>query len=64
MSEAAIRVEGLGKRYAIGGGITDWHPTLRDVIAERLDARSRGSQVAPVVPRASARWKSFGRFAT
>lgn len=35
MSEAAIRVDGLGKRYAIGG-ITDWHPTLRDVIAERF----------------------------
>jgi lipopolysaccharide transport system ATP-binding protein len=34
-SEAAIRVEGLGKRYAIGAG-TDWHPTLRDVIAANL----------------------------
>jgi lipopolysaccharide transport system ATP-binding protein len=34
-SEPAIRVESLGKRYVIGGG-TDWHPTLRDVIAARF----------------------------
>jgi lipopolysaccharide transport system ATP-binding protein len=35
MSEPAIRADGLGKRYKIGGS-TDWHPTLRDVIAEQL----------------------------
>ena len=34
-SEPAIRVEGLGKRYVIGGS-SDWYPTLRDVIAERF----------------------------
>jgi len=48
-SGAAIRVEGLGKRYAIGGR-TDWHPTLRDVIAERFGtalARIRGRVATP-----------------